>query len=403
MSNKTLKQRCKVNTNIDTDTFVGIKCVNDDISVSFPLGFHLEEDEKKVRKDILLLMSVLAKNTDKKESEFNNAVAYNDVKLPIQAYLYIISDYYARGYYKECETVYEVAKRGKINWNRTIKTQRAYIQDNDIYYLDYVTKKRMTNENELITLIHEYCVYESFSKMGWLFTSFVPPKPSIKVQQKMFAGVLKKKIAETFNDRNKQLFVNMLSVINSLGDDGGATDFKYGTYRFEYVWEAMIDKVYGIKNKADYFPRTKWVLSDGESQNAPLEPDTIMLANNAVYVLDAKYYKYGRSGKVGDLPGSSSINKQITYGEYIDYALSKDNIYNAFIMPYDAFGEKFHTEKELHHIGNAESDWKSSDGTKPYERVAGILLDVKSLMKANSHDEDKIMELAELIEKKVKE
>ena len=32
---------------------------------------------------------------------------------------------------------------------------------------------------------------------------------------------------------------------------------------------------------------------------------------------DAKYYKYGWTQLPKDLPSSSSINKQISYGEYI--------------------------------------------------------------------------------------
>lgn len=58
--------------------------------------------------------------------------------------------------------------KGKINWNRTIKTQKSYVQGTDVFYLDFVTKNDRVKENELITLIHEYCVYESFEQMGWL-------------------------------------------------------------------------------------------------------------------------------------------------------------------------------------------------------------------------------------------
>ena len=47
------------------------------------------------------------------------------------------------------------------------------------------------------------------------------------------------------------------------------------------------------------------------------------------------------------------------------------------------------------------SDWKTTDGTKPYEQVAGILLDIKTIMKNSSHDEDKILRLSRLIEEKI--
>lgn len=64
-----------------------------------------------------------------------------------------------------------------------------------------------------------------------------------------------------------------------------------------------------------------------------------MLYNNNIYVLDAKYYKYGATKNRFDLPESASINKQITYGEYIDAQADLKNpdsvIYNAFLMPFD--------------------------------------------------------------------
>ena len=407
-----LHDKCSVNTNIDTDTFVGIKATDGDISVNFPLGFRLAEDDRTLRKDILLLMSTLKKNTERKDSEINNDSAYNAVDMPVQAYLYIIADYYTRGYYRECESVYEVSKRGRINWGRTVKTQKAYIQDNAAYYLDFITKKKNPNDNELITLIHKFCVYESFDKIGWLFSSARPEAPEIPFNRKLFHGTVRKKMAETFNDRNRQLLINMLAVIDYLGDDGPSGNFLYGTYRFEYVWESMIDNVYGIKEKEEYFPKTRWNLGKKAYENAALEPDTVMLVNeseNPVYVLDAKYYKFGWSGNPGHLPESTSINKQITYGEYIaeaekfmDENGNHPTVYNAFLMPYNANGKVFNTGKDAFCIGTAESDWKQTDGSKPYEQVVGILLDVKSLMLSNSRNQDRIIRLAELIEKNMK-
>lgn len=411
MAHVSLRDKCSVNTNIDTDTFVGVKAIDGDISISFPLGFRLSDDDKELRKDILLLLNVLSKNTERRDSEINYDPAYNSVEMPIQAYLYIISDYYSRGYYKERELTYEVSRKGKINWGRTVKTQKAYLQDDEIYYLDFVAKKNNINENELITLIHEFCVYESFDKIGWLFTSSVPAEPRIRFNRRLFHGAVRKKISETFNDRNRQLFVNMLAVIDFLGDDGPAGDYRYGTYRFEYVWESMIDRVYGIKDKEDYFPKTRWMIDGRTHDNASLEPDTIMLVNgekSKVYVLDAKYYKYGWSGNPGHLPESTSINKQITYGEYIAETEKFRNengegptVYNAFLMPFDSSDNRFGTEDELYYAGSAVSDWKTTDGTKAYEQVLGILLDIKTIMKNSSHDEDRILRLSRLIEEKI--
>ena len=404
MAEFSIRDKCSVNTNWDEDTFVGLKCKDGDFSVHFPLGFVIPGDDKELRRDIIVLLSVIGKTTARKESEIQNeARIYNCTEFPFQAYLSIIRDFYERGYFKEREIHFTVAKRGKIDWNRTIKTQKPYIQDNDSFYLDFVTRKNQVNENELISLIHEYCVYESFSKVGWLFTTTLPKKPRIKRNIRLFKSILITKISNTFNDRNRKLFQDMLAVILYNGEENSEKNYRYGTYRFEYVWEALINKVYGIKEKREYFPNTYWSIDGVQYENACLEPDTIMIWNGNVYVLDAKYYKYGVTRRMTDLPESTSINKQITYGEFIaeQECFKKKHgenykVYNAFIMPYaQKKGEK------LKNIGIAYSNWKTNE--KSYENIQGILLDIKHLMYASwGQNVEEIEKLVQCIEGGIK-
>lgn len=404
MAEFSIRDKCSVNTNWNEDTFVGLKCKDEDFSVHFPLGFVIPEDDKELRRDIIVLLSVIGKTTARKESEIQNeARIYNCTEFPFQAYLSIIRDFYERGYFKEREIHFTVAKRGKIDWNRTIKTQKPYIQDNDSFYLDFVTRKNQVNENELISLIHEYCVYESFNKVGWLFTTTLPKKPRIKRNIRLFKSILITKISNTFNDRNRKLFQDMLAVILYNGEENSEKNYRYGTYRFEYVWEALINKVYGIKEKREYFPNTYWSIDGVQYENACLEPDTIMIWNGNVYVLDAKYYKYGVTRRMTDLPESTSINKQITYGEFIaeQECFKKKHgenykVYNAFIMPY---AQK--NGEELKNIGIAYSNWKTNE--KSYENIQGILLDIKHLMYASwEQNVEEIEKLVQCIEGGIK-
>jgi len=400
-----LREHCNINTNSDTDIFVGLKCVNNNYEVHFPLGFCCAADEDGLREDILLLLSVLANNTERNESsgDFSN-VTTNEINTPLVSYLYLIRDFVTRGYYKECFIEYTNSKKGKINWNRTIKMLKPVVQSNEFYYLDFLTKKTTVNENDLITLIHQYCVYRSYKAIGWLFTKYLPARPTIPFNREWFRSIILNKLSKTFVDREKLLFSNMLKIIDNEPDNGLETlNFTFGTSRFEYVWERMIDRVFGESNKADYFPKTEWTLFDGKTYaNSSLEPDTIMLYQNDVYVLDAKYYKYGATGIPRHLPETSSINKQITYGEYIanerrfrDLHGENMKVYNAFIMPFDAHDKLWNSDNRKY-IGKATSDWKKN--TEEYEVVHGILLDVKYLMQlSDSKSHKEIMEIAQLI------
>ena len=69
----------------------------------------------------------------------------------------------------------------------------------------------------------------------------------------------------------------------------------------------------------------------------PLEPDSTMRVGEDIFILDDKYYKYGITGKVDDLPDTRSIYKQIIYSEFIDHNKkfrtgSDMKIYNVFIL-----------------------------------------------------------------------
>ncbi len=399
-----ISSKCRVNSNRERETFVGLKCDDGDICISFPMGYHISADNKGLRKDIMLLFSVLAANTERKDSELAGpGRRFDVVEFPLQSYLFLIKDFLARGYYREREVSYKTAKTGKISWSRTIKSQKPYAQDTDVFYLDFVTKRNSVRENELITWIHEYCVYESFDRIGWLFTASMPKKPRIVKKEKIFRAVLKEKISHTFNDKNRMLFRHMLAIIDFKGDKDSDKNYRYGTYRFEYVWEKMIDKVFGIADKKIYRPGTVWDIKGTRHRNTSLRPDTIMVLGKDVYILDAKYYKYGVTENPCDLPDSESVAKQIIYGEYVAYepAFKKRHgddmkVYNAFLMPFDSAKNNAADHPAMMKIGTAAGSW--NDLKKEYQNIQGILIDVKALMKISTRQDKKEMEkLAELI------
>ena len=47
MKRFSIQDKCRVNTNKEADTFVGIKCEDGDISINFPLGYDVSYDDDK--------------------------------------------------------------------------------------------------------------------------------------------------------------------------------------------------------------------------------------------------------------------------------------------------------------------------------------------------------------------
>ena len=398
---------CHVNTNEGTDTFVGIRSDGEQIKVCFPVGYNLGKTDTEQKNDIQLLIRVLTRFSGIKEKLLPQLLINNPetVNFPIQAYMTILNEYYNRGYYTENECVFTVNGNGPKSWSRTIKTQRAYPQDDSFIYLTTVAQESRVDTANYITKIIEFCVDEAYKKIGFLFSADKVRKPSIPFDEKRFVMALKEKLCSENNDKNKTLFSSMIDMIQYVGKNGRNARFFFGTHDFEYVWERLIDFNFGEDNKNFYFPRTSWYLgTEGKHAKSALEPDTIMKEDDKVFILDAKYYRYGDSKDPAELPRSTSINKQITYGEYVATAPKfKDEngqappVYNVFLMPFNKNGQAFPSKENMLHIGEARGDWKDSGAS--YERVQGVLLDIKWMMaRTVKHNKKDISQLAKLVE-----
>ena len=224
-------------------------------------------------------------------------------------------------------------------------------------------------------------VYEAFEKMGWLYVPFMPDKPGPHPGIKESIYILDKKLVATNDDVEQELFNAMRDMLVYIDERSSDKQYFFGTDFFENVWERMIDKAFGVEDKEQYFPRTRWLLDYGrDKEKRPLQPDTIMIYGDKCYVLDAKLYRYGWDPKPEHLPNSADINKQITYGEYIEQTrrLPNEKLYNAFIMPYNKENNLFMLNSNFGNIGEAVSDWKPN--VKNYERIQGIVVDTRYLM-----------------------
>jgi len=397
--NLSLASLCSNATNQNGDDFVGLRFVWDEskknysVRVKFPVGYRISEEDVLVRDEILQLMSILHKYGDTQSllPDITQEISKKYNSFPIDAYRRIIYDYLNRGgYYQEYEEIYVSRSAGKVNWNRTIRKEKPIVQKNSIAYLTMQVRKNNYTDKNLITEISKYCVYESFLKLGWLYKHKLPPMPDLPFNKARYKTALNAKLMSVNQDSDKKLFQSMLDVVNFLGKRPEQSYTLYfGTNRFEYIWEKLIDNNFGVKDKQSYFPRAKWELYfNDDKQSSALQPDTVM-KKDGIFVLDAKYYRYGATGNPLHLPNSSSINKQITYGEYIanNPVLNKQaKIYNAFLMPFGKNNSNFNTDANYLLIGTAKSDWKANENS--YESVQGILIDTKHLMsiKPSFHD-----------------
>ncbi len=406
---KNLRQRCHINTNNEGDSFVGVKADTDDAVIYFPIGYRLPDNDDDLRVDIQNLFGVLA--AFMKEERVIAAPNFEKPQkgnFPIHAYFTVIRDFLRNArYYMETDPVYRTDTKGRVSWVRTFREQRPLVQKNgSLVFTNMTVRSSTPNANKEITQIHKYCVYEAFEKMGWMYVPFLPEKPDRHPSVKSSIAILVRKLASTNNDSEQALFGAMRSMLEYIDNHSAETQYFFGTDHFETVWEKMIDKAFGIGDKAQYFPRTRWLLDCGDNrEKTPLYPDSIMVYGDKYYVIDAKCYRFGHTGNPEHLPNGSDINKQITYGEYIEKVrgVPNERLFNCFIMPFNQSHNMFGITGHIGNIGEAVGDWRydpQNPRMKNYERIQGIVMDTRYLMyNYIGTPEQQKRELAECIEK----
>ena len=384
-----LTDHCHVNSNEDGDRFVGIKADSDNAMVYFPIGYQLPETDAEIRTDIKHLIQVLSEFTTKDDRllALNRFAAPQSVDFPINAFKSVIEYFFSIGgkYYVETDPTYKTAATGNQDWPRTVRNQMPLVQSKNgvssFIYTNFVVRSVTPNDTKLITQVNRYCVYEAFKRLGWLYVPYTIEEPGPHPDVKTSIAIVQSRLAGTNDDKKRALFQGMKDMLEFMDEKTSDKQFYFGTDDFDHVWEKLIDRAFGERDKDRYFPRTRWLLDKGKyKEKRPLMPDTIMIYNGKYYVLDAKCYKYGWTGIPDHLPNGSSINKQITYGEYLEQHMGVDNdsLFNAFIMPYNMAKNHFEIDSIVGNVGEAVGDWRSNG--KNYERIQGIVMDTRYLM-----------------------
>lgn len=424
--------------------FVGIKITQNEREIVFPMGYHLEKTEidtskieKKERAQILNLIKSISRCENFRKGQIISRLnGKNTAEFPVRAMLYIIEDFLDRGsYYTEKESLYTKDSGGKISWARTVKKIKPVVSDSGIAFLNFIVRKNRVQENRLITELHKYCVRKSFEIFGFLYSPVLPEKgflqeSDVVKNRKDYAKFLQEKIDSTHLESSLELFSNMLDIVNNFDSEDETKEASYGTESFQVVWEILVDSLFGTvtrqQKKKYFYPSTMWIFADGTSPqiNAPLRPDTIMILDKTCFIIDSKYYSYsmlqnprGENSAEddetesvlahGSVPGSDSIQKQITYAQYIDrsvknsiccpkvpenFRFAPENIWNVFILPEDNAGEK------IKYIGKATTSW--NDGSKNYHTVYAATLDTKFLLENYGKNKEQIRaKLAEVVKK----
>ncbi len=397
--------------------FIGIKVFKNQIEFYYPETYHLSTNDNDLRRDILAILRTisLAKTKTSDASSYYTSHKKENA-FPLGAFLWIINDYLTYGRYENREKTYEPGIKGRINWKRTMHSAPV-ISNGNLIYKDFISERKSQKDN-LLTEIYFFCVQKAVDSIGWLYGVTFDSNGidyNRLFNRKRYQTAVNYELAHTFDDYKKNRLQNMKSIIVGLDDDiVNTNEMIYGVDSYDYVFEKMVDSMFSkVENIKEFYPQAEWKL-ELESESIPsskLRPDTVIVridpdtGKKTVYIIDAKYYRYGTTFNSNDLPETTSIQKQITYGEYIKRISNSqyDAVYSAFVLPYskDTNIHKNCFCDNLVFVGIGTAKWFSEkENTESLNRqIAAILIDTKYLInnwgRRNDDDIDKLISLIE--------
>ncbi len=403
----------------ESTDFVGIRAENGEPRILFPTGYFKSGElplipEDALRREVLDLLKVLG-DAARSDSPFLSRECVSiQADFPLTAYIELLEDYIDHGLYREVESVFKSDATGKIDWGRTFKRHPPLFAKNPngvgtFVSPSVVTRQKIYDKSRLITRIHSFCIREAVQKIGFLFGMKAFPESTLEFDESLFRSALQAKLGTTFQERFLRLFENMLKIVDHLSGKKSAgvqntSGTVFGVEKFWPVWQWMLDNLFGNlkpgEDKKDFQPHCHWTVDgkkfNGENSKYTLQPDTIMRlqigGKPEIFILDAKFYPK-------NLPASDSITKQIVYGDFIEknalkFGVEGDRIYNAFLLPASKLPGKIPYGMEF--FGYANGDWEP-EFKRPYHKIIGIHLDVRSVIKSNSPNFLAQSELANLI------
>lgn len=349
--------------------FVGIKIINNQAIITFPIGYNITEEiittseKEKIRKlydDVKILMTTIE---DAKDELYETGYE----EFSFSSAIFILEDFLKNGLYDVQEQQCKEKAKGKIVWRRTIQEREPIYSAGNYIYLDTYNYNICEIESK-VTQIQKYCLNISSKILGWLYNC-----GSIYDDHKYFSK--KEMIYELLNelnkineDRRKKLLEQMILFLNGTQTSlYGKEEFEVGSRYFDKVWEKILRKqVYSLYKQKQCFPTTYYFI-EKKIVNSKLLPDITIQKNKKIVMIDAKYYRQG------DLPESADICKQLFYGQYIMHENPKTKVINIFMLP-RKITEQESTEG-FFQIGYANAEHLSEK-----HRILTYYLDTKSVM-----------------------
>jgi hypothetical protein len=355
--------------------FVGILIIDNLVLIVYPKYFKSTNYELYNRNDeIKTIIKVITKfkKDNAMQSESYNTNFDNGL---LSIMVWLINDYLKNGLYEKKIKTTKLNGGGEICWEQTIeKTTSQLNKQKKPIFLNLWTYKKESNNESLISKIH----LASLNKIIQFFTDYAINDifaPNININcndnlekignTKKLITIISKTLKTEFNTNKRSMLKKLLSYISKSATTKKDDIQKYGTDKFNLVWEDVCKIIFAdnkilhqkIKSKTP-----KWEISDNitNAEKNGLIPDVVAIIKNNIIILDAKYY-IPKWKNISDIPGIYDVIKQhlyqLAYNEYAQKC-NYNNTKNAFIFPMQLEStNKHYSNSKLIYKGKVKLDF----------------------------------------------
>lgn len=356
----------------------GIVFDESNVLIVFPKSYKISNNEELLKRHVKLLLKVFRKynNSNKLTVEETDLLGGIGNYKHYYSFLWLLKDYKEHGIINFFTYEYSLNNGKRINWSRTIKQTHPIISNGNPIYTNFIKKRVITNNSNLIRQIHLYALNQSQSLFGWLYN--IPSNHEIYQATKLPYSVdvciayLNRELNSSFTDRNVKLIQTLKEFL--IGNSKQRYQGKVkaiATKYFYNIWEHMINSIIGDVEKDYIIPKPYWNIS-GERKSSKQIPDTIFEVSNTIYIVDAKYYDTEKT-----IPGWPDLVKQFFYANTMILD-SQKKIENLFLFPY------FFEIQTLEYFGYSAIDRKENE----YGFIKGFLLNIITLMELYTNNEE---------------
>lgn len=348
-------------------TFVGVIIVAGRALKCYPKYILSSEEPKEELRQVL---KVLERYNSKEQiiRMFNDSSEGSSFNL-LAVLLFLLQDYYENGIYNNTEDIVESNGSGEILWDKTINETFTLLSNNRPYYTDIQTKRRVTDDYDYFTKLHE-CILTKASKEledADLLELFEITEVDLSEEELEDFGDkeyilyrIDRELSTQFNTRKQLVLKTLYAYLDHSGSlyDTDCLSM-FGTNSFNLVWERVCSEIMdnqldkrldklslpvtlkpeynGAMKLIDLIEKPLWTYT-GKRARDTLIPDLVSLTVDQFVIFDAKYYNAQLEIDVEPKrqPGIESVTKQylyqLAYQKFIkDHGFS--SVRNCFLLP----------------------------------------------------------------------